>query len=106
LDGSLKAAEDWQVDSILVRRGASIGAGAIILPGITIGEFAMVGAGAVVTHDVPPQGLVYSNPARLQGYVCRCGQVLAVQVSRQDETSHEGQQQVWRCPACDSHYRF
>jgi acetyltransferase-like isoleucine patch superfamily enzyme len=106
-DGSLKAADDWHVDPILVKRGASIGAGAIILPGITIGEFAMVGAGAVVTRDVPPHGLVYGNPARLRGYVCRCGQVLSTQVSPQDEPSHdEVQPHVWHCPACDSSYQL
>jgi acetyltransferase-like isoleucine patch superfamily enzyme len=52
----------------LVRRGASIGANATILPGLTIGERAMVGAGAVVTHDVPPLAIVAGNPARIVGY--------------------------------------
>lgn len=53
----------------LVKSGASIGANATILPGITIGENAMVGAGAVVTHDVPNNALVMGNPARITGYV-------------------------------------
>ena len=53
----------------LVRKGASIGANATLLPGIVIGELAMVGAGAVVTRDVPPLAIVYGNPARIQGYV-------------------------------------
>jgi UDP-2-acetamido-3-amino-2,3-dideoxy-glucuronate N-acetyltransferase len=57
----------------LVRRGASIGANATIVCGNTIGEYAFVGAGAVVTKDVPDYGLVYGNPARLHGYACRCG---------------------------------
>jgi len=52
-----------------VRKGASIGGGATILPGLTIGEFAMVGAGAVVTCDVPPRAIVVGNPARLVGNV-------------------------------------
>lgn len=69
----LKRDSDWTVGKIIVRYGASIGAGAIILPGVTIGRFAMVGAGAVVTTDVVAHGLVIGNPARLVGYVCSCG---------------------------------
>ncbi|QDU59224.1 dTDP-3-amino-3,6-dideoxy-alpha-D-galactopyranose 3-N-acetyltransferase [Planctomycetes bacterium Pan216] len=67
-----------QYDGIRVQRGASIGAGAVLLPGITIGEGAMVGAGAVVTRNVPAFALVHGNPARIKGYVCRCGQSLNV----------------------------
>jgi acetyltransferase-like isoleucine patch superfamily enzyme len=52
-----------------VSKGASIGGGAVILPGLTIGEHAMVGAGAVVTHDVPPHAVVVGNPARIIGNV-------------------------------------
>ncbi len=76
-DGLLKGADDWQVGPILVRYGASLGTGAVVLPGVTIGRFAMVGAGAVVTRDVPDFGLVIGQPARLVGYVCRCGQRLS-----------------------------
>jgi acetyltransferase-like isoleucine patch superfamily enzyme len=65
--------------STLVRQGASLGAGAIILAGTTIEEFAMVGAGAVVTKDVPSYALVTGNPARVQGWVCQCGQPLEFQ---------------------------
>ena len=72
-DGKLKQDSDWEVDKILVKKGASVGAGSVILPGITIGEFAMVGAGSVVTKDVPDYGLVYGNPAELQGYVDKTG---------------------------------
>jgi UDP-2-acetamido-3-amino-2,3-dideoxy-glucuronate N-acetyltransferase len=56
-----------------VNRGASIGAGAVIVAGITIGEFAMIGAGAVVTKSVPAHRLVQGNPARPAGWVCLCG---------------------------------
>jgi acetyltransferase-like isoleucine patch superfamily enzyme len=60
----------------LVRRGASLGAGAVILAGVTIGEFAMIGAGAVVTRDVPPYALMVGNPAHIRGWACQCGQPL------------------------------
>ncbi len=59
----------------IVKYGASIGAHSVILPGITIGRFAMIGSGSVVTKDVPDFGLVYGNPARLVGYVDEAGKV-------------------------------
>ena len=57
-----------------VRRGRRLGAGAILLPGVTIGRFAMVGAGSLVTRDVPDFALVYGSPAQVHGHVCRCGE--------------------------------
>ena len=60
----------------LVREGASLGAGAILLPGITVGRFAMVGAGSLVTRDVPDFALVYGSPAQVHGHVCRCANTL------------------------------
>ncbi len=60
----------------LVKQGASIGAGAVLLLGLTIGEFAVVGAGSLVTRDVPPYVLVVGNPARIRGWVYPCGQRL------------------------------
>lgn len=62
-DGSLKTYLDWKREDTIVRRGASIGAGAVIMCGVEIGEWAMIGAGSVVTKDVPPYTLVYGNPA-------------------------------------------
>lgn len=67
---------DWEVVPTLVKDGASIGANATILCGITIGADAMVAAGSVVTHDVPDHALVQGVPARLRGYVCHCGRPL------------------------------
>ena len=64
--GRLQTEADWKVLPIRVRRGASIGTGAVIMCGVTIGERAMVGAGAVVTHDVPDDAVVAGVPARLQ----------------------------------------
>ncbi len=57
----------------LVKKGATLGANSTIICGITVGEYAFVGAGAVVTKDVPPYALVYGNPARLKGWMCECG---------------------------------
>ena len=77
----------WDDDKIIptyVKNGASIGANSTVLCGITIGAYAMVGAGSTVTKDVLPFGLVYGNPARLQGFVCYCGRKLS-QVLREDE---------------------
>jgi acetyltransferase-like isoleucine patch superfamily enzyme len=63
--GDLKSEADWTCTPTLVKRGASIGSNATILCGITIGEHAMVGAGSVVTRDVPPGAVVAGNPARI-----------------------------------------
>jgi acetyltransferase-like isoleucine patch superfamily enzyme len=64
-DGSLQSAADWSCIKTLVKRGAAIGSGATLLCGITIGERATVGAGSVVTKDVPPGAVVAGNPARI-----------------------------------------
>lgn len=64
-EGNLKAEEDWKVEPTLVKKGASIGSGATILSNITIGEHAIIGAGSVVTKDVPPDTIVAGNPARI-----------------------------------------
>ena len=96
-DGGLKSDADWEVGKIRVKYGASIGAGAVILPNVTIGRFAMVGAGAVVTKDVPDHGLVMGNPARLVGYVCKCGRRLKAK---------EGRKALMWCEVCGEEYHF
>lgn len=78
---------------IRVGKGASIGANATILGGITIGDYAMVGMASVVTRSVPPHALVFGNPARPRGWACRCGSRLV--------SSGEG---VWSCE-CGLVYR-
>jgi acetyltransferase-like isoleucine patch superfamily enzyme len=67
-DGSMQTEADWAVERTLVKRGASIGSGTTILSKITIGEFAIVGAGSVLTKDVPPYAIVAGNPARVLRY--------------------------------------
>jgi UDP-2-acetamido-3-amino-2,3-dideoxy-glucuronate N-acetyltransferase len=69
VDGQLQTEAEWQVVPTLVRRGASLGSGAVIMCGVTIGENALVGAGAVVTHDVPDCAIVVGVPARMVGDV-------------------------------------
>ena len=71
--GELARAADWQVTPIRLEDGSSVGAGAVIVAGVTIGRFATVGAGAVVTRDVPSHALVVGSPARRIGWVCACG---------------------------------
>ena len=66
--------KEWQITPTLIKKGASLGANATIVCGVEIGEYAMVGAGSVVTKNVPAHGLVLGNPAKLIDYVCCCGQ--------------------------------
>jgi acetyltransferase-like isoleucine patch superfamily enzyme len=77
LTGLKSSAPDEHTLETRVRRGSTIGAGAIIGPGFEIGEFAMIGMGSVVTKAVAPHHLVIGNPARPVGAVCRCGQPIA-----------------------------
>ncbi len=74
------ATREWLVPTV-VKQGASLGAGAVILAGVSIGEYAMVGAGSVVTKDVPSYALVVGSPAAVTGWVCQCGTPLKFQES-------------------------
>ena len=93
-DGMLKSDSDWVVGETHIGYGASLGAGSIILPGISIGRFAMVAAGAVVTHDVPDYALVAGVPARRIGNVCACGQKL------------QPVESGWHCASCEQIYQI
>ncbi len=86
-----------ELRSTLVRRGATLGANCTILCGLTVGRFAFVGAGAVVTKDVPDFALIVGNPGRQQGWMCRCGVKLRLDVK-------PGRQRV-RCASCGAAYR-
>ncbi|MBI3029549.1 MAG: N-acetyltransferase [Candidatus Rokubacteria bacterium] len=82
----------------LVRRGATIGANATLICGATLGRYSFVGAGAVVTRDVPDYAMVYGNPARLRGWMCSCGVKLGLGIANDgDETTS--------CAACRRSYR-
>lgn len=83
---------DWHLVETRIKKGASIGAGATIVCGITIGEYALVGVASVVTRDVPAYGLVMGNPARLRGYVCQCGKPI--------RDAAPGIAIVYTCPHC------
>ena len=98
-DGRPRSDNDWQPEPTLVRYGASIGAGSVIVLGVTIGRWAMVGAGSLVARDVPDQALVKGNPARVTGYACSCGRPLA-------PVDKAGAQDEWRCPACDAAFNL
>jgi UDP-2-acetamido-3-amino-2,3-dideoxy-glucuronate N-acetyltransferase len=94
-DGSLKSEADWEAGRIRLSCGSSIGAGAIVLPNVTIGAYALVAAGAVVTRDVRRHALVVGNPARQIGHVCKCGQRLT-----------EDGPTLFRCPTCGDRYEL
>jgi len=79
---------DFKVTETLVEDGVSVGANATIVCGNTLGRNCMIGAGSVVTKDVPPHALVYGNPARIKGWVCECGEKL------------EKKEGKWHCNAC------
>lgn len=106
--GALARADDWTVSPITLRHGCSIGAGAVVVAGIDVGRFATVGAGAVVTRDVPAHALVAGNPARRIGWVCACGARL------QDTNGHPAPAEIDRysrhpelhCPVCGRGYVY
>ena len=87
---------DWKVVPTIVKREASIGTNATIVCGVTIGEYTMVATGAVVTKDVPSQGLVMGNPARLKGFVCYCVRPLR----NNNIVGKTSQFVVYKCPGC------
>lgn len=92
-DGSLKSDSDWTASEAVIRRGAAVGGGAVVLPGVSIGRFAMVGAGSVVTREVPDHAIVFGNPARVRGFACVCGRELRDLQRRPSDV-------LMRCRAC------
>ena len=72
--------DEWTLEKTLIKKSATIGTNATVLCGVTIGEYAVVGAGSVVTKDVPSYAIVVGNPANFQGFACRCGRKLDQQM--------------------------
>lgn len=85
-----------EFQTTLLKRGATVGANSTIVCGVTLGRYSFVGAGAVVTHDVPDYALVYGNPGRIQGWMCQCGVRLNFQ-------QVDGQEQAV-CGQCGDRY--
>jgi acetyltransferase-like isoleucine patch superfamily enzyme len=106
--GQLARDADWTVSPILIADGASIGAGAIIVAGCDVGTYAMVGAGAVVTRDVPAHAVVAGNPARGIGWVCACGQRLIDSTGHPAPATREryARDPELTCPVCERRYAF
>jgi UDP-2-acetamido-3-amino-2,3-dideoxy-glucuronate N-acetyltransferase len=91
--------KDWKTVSTTVKQGSSIGAGSTIVCGVTLGEYAMIGAGSVVTCDVPSYALVFGNPARIRGFVCKCGEKLDVSKKKDDYV-------LMTCPLCNEEFKI
>ncbi len=85
-----------EYQTTLVKRGSSIGANATIVCGITLGQYSFVGAGSVVTQNVPDYALVYGNPARVWGWMCQCGIKLIL--------TGQGREETATCASCGSQY--
>lgn len=75
-DGTLKTENDWHEGKVTIKKGSSLGAGVIILPGIEIGEYSLIGAGTVVTKNIPPFSLVVGNPGKIVGRVNKKGEIV------------------------------
>ena len=90
---------DWKILPTHVKKGASIGAGTVIVCGTTIGEYALIGAGSVVTENIPSHALAYGNPARIRGFVCRCGRKLETEEKKKDCV-------LMKCRFCREHFKI
>ncbi|PDV98058.1 acyltransferase [Candidatus Chloroploca asiatica] len=88
-DGSLKSAADWQVGQTRLCYGAALGAHSVVVTGVTIGRWAMIGSGTTVTKDVPDHALVVGNPGRIIGWVSANGVRCATQAEAQALTEQE-----------------
>lgn len=81
----------FDIQPTIIKKGASVGANSTVLAGVTIGEYALIGAGSIVTKNVPGNTLWMGNPARQKGYVCNCGNKLDL---------------MMKCPVCEKEYKI
>jgi UDP-2-acetamido-3-amino-2,3-dideoxy-glucuronate N-acetyltransferase len=91
--------KDWKILPTLAKEGSSIGAGTVIVCGVTIGEYALIGAGSVVTENIPPHALAYGNPARIRGFVCKCGRKFEKEEKRKSYV-------LMKCSLCREEYKI
>ncbi len=96
-NGKLKTSKNWHAGTIIVKRGASIGCGAIILPDITIGKYSLIGAGSVVTLSTKDHSKLVGNPAKVIGYICKSAHDLKLK-------SKVGKSSKYFCPQCNESY--
>lgn len=91
--------KDWKILPTTVKEGSSIGAGSIIICGVTIGKFALIGAGSLVTKNIPNYALAYGNPAKVRGFVCKCG----IKLEKTKKTAHNV---YMNCPNCNETFKI
>lgn len=99
VDSRYRCAETWLVVT-RIGRGASLGAGVILTPGVMVGAYATIAAGSLVTRNVAPHRLIVGHPGRPVGWVCRCGIPLLPRANAPFDPEH------LTCPECDKHYRI
>lgn len=68
--------DPWTLEKTVIKKGSTLGSNCVVLCGVTVGEYAVIGAGSVVTKDVPAHTVVYGNPAKAEGFACRCGRII------------------------------
>jgi UDP-2-acetamido-3-amino-2,3-dideoxy-glucuronate N-acetyltransferase len=93
-DMSLKTSEDWELGRTVVEDGASVGAQSVVITGVRLGRWSLVGAGSLVRHDVPEFALVHGRPARIRGWVCQSAHRVRVRATAEGF--------VGDCPTCSA----
>lgn len=77
-----KKALSSKKSSTILKEGCYLGLGSIIMPGVVVGKYSIIGAGSIITKDVPNRAIIYGNPAAVRGYTCKCGYKLAVNTAK------------------------